>query len=86
MQGPPPPPGGGCRSQPAGSALQTGRHGVGGSRGGPGGVSAAFTIIMRTPSGPLLNCAKLIWRSSHVLYANAVVLSTQGASGEAGGG
>lgn len=49
--------------------------------GSQGLLSAAFTILMGTLP---LNCAKLIWRSSHVLYAKAAVLSTQGASG--GGG
>lgn len=58
---------------------------------GVGGVShglltEAFTILMWTPPRPLLNCAKLIWRSRHIFYANATVLSTQGASREAGGG
>lgn len=52
--------------------------GGGGERGGRRGLlSTAFTILMGTLAGPLLNCAKLIWRSSHVLYANA----TQGAGG-----
>lgn len=41
---------------------------------------------MWTPQRPLLNCAKLIWRSRHIFYANASVLSTQGASSEAGRG
>lgn len=54
--------------------------------GSKGLLSAAFTILMGTLPGPPLNCAKLIWRSSHVLYANAAVLSTQGASGGVGGG
>lgn len=53
---------------------------------GAGASSQPFTILMGTPAGPRLNCAKLIWGSSRVLYANAAVLSTQGASGEAGGG
>lgn len=45
-----------------------------------------LTILMWTPPRPLLNCAKLIWRSMHIFYANATVLSTQGACREAGRG
>lgn len=47
---------------------------------------SGLTILMWTPPRPLLNCAKLIWRSRHIFYANATVLSTQGACREAGGG
>lgn len=47
---------------------------------------SGLTILMWTPPRPLLNCAKLIWRSRHIFYANTTVLSTQGACREAGGG
>lgn len=47
---------------------------------------SSLTILMWNPPRPLLNCAKLIWRSRHIFYANANVLSTQGACREAGGG
>lgn len=47
---------------------------------------SGLTILMWTPARPLLNCAKLICSSRHILYANTTVLSTQGACREAGGG
>jgi len=48
--------------------------------------SMALLYYCGPPKRPLLNCAKLIWRSRHIFYANTTVLSIQEPNREVGRG